>query len=74
MDRLGIDHISSQNPTSAMACICNSNLPFQHEGDGGAWITVRRKDGPTMPRYEFVCEKSNKAFELISTVSERKGT
>jgi putative FmdB family regulatory protein len=25
-----------------------------------------------MPRYEFVCEKCNKPFELVMTVSERK--
>jgi putative FmdB family regulatory protein len=25
-----------------------------------------------MPRYEFVCEKCNKPFELIMTISERE--
>jgi len=26
----------------------------------------------TMPRYEFVCEKCNKPFELIITISKRE--
>jgi len=26
-----------------------------------------------MPRYEFMCEKCKKSFELIMTISERAG-
>ena len=31
-----------------------------------------KNEGRTMPRYEFMCEKCNKPFELIMTISERE--
>jgi putative FmdB family regulatory protein len=30
------------------------------------------EEGKTTPRYEFMCEKCNKAFEVIMTFSERE--
>ena len=33
---------------------------------------ARKERGCTMPRYEFVCEKCNKPFELIMPISERE--
>jgi putative FmdB family regulatory protein len=31
-----------------------------------------KNEGVAMPRYEFVCEKCKKPFELILTISERE--
>jgi putative FmdB family regulatory protein len=39
----------------------------------GPWGSRRGKnEGCTMPRYEFMCEKCNKPFELIMTFAERE--
>jgi putative FmdB family regulatory protein len=33
-----------------------------------------REEEASMPRYEFLCEKCQKPFELIMTISEREKT
>jgi putative FmdB family regulatory protein len=35
-------------------------------------VRAGKNEGCTMPRYEFVCEKCNKPFETIMTISERE--
>jgi putative FmdB family regulatory protein len=44
-------------------------LPLRAEGRRRS---EEKNEGRTMPRYEFMCEKCHKPFELIMTLSERE--
>lgn len=37
-----------------------------------ASVTNERPEGTAMPRYEFLCEKCRKPFEVTMTISERE--
>ena len=47
---------------------------FHHnvEDAGALGPGAAKNEGCTMPRYEFMCEKCNKSFELIMTFAERE--
>ena len=50
-----------------------SRVRFHHEAKGGSLGSGRGKnEGCAIPRYEFMCEKCNKPFELIMTFAERE--
>jgi putative FmdB family regulatory protein len=47
---------------------------FHHDVEdvGAHGPGASKNEGYTMPRYEFMCEKCNKPFELIMTFAERE--
>jgi len=35
-------------------------------------LPLEREEGTPMPRYEFMCEKCERAFEFVMTIAERE--